>query len=87
VYGGTPPDAGVTNENVYTVAHATPTPPGAVPIAPARTGGMGIVVVDVVVDVVWVMVTMPSVWVGDPVHPADIEASRREIDSRLRTDI
>jgi hypothetical protein len=88
VYGGTPPDGGDT-KNEKTVAKANPTPDGEVPIDPATTCGMVVVVVvvEVVVDVVCVTLTTPSAWVGDPVQPAAVAASRRTIGNRLRTGI
>jgi hypothetical protein len=52
-------------------------------MTPGLNCGMGIVVV---VLVVWVTVTAPSVWRGD-VHPTSPVASRSAIGSRLRTDM
>src|SRR5882724_2953743 len=62
-----------------------PAPVGEVLSTPALSAGIGMVVV---VLVVWVTVTAPSVWSGDPVHPTNpVVASRSAIGRRLRTDI
>ena len=82
MYGGTPPDGFSRNWN--TVADARPVPAGVVTMAPGTSNGVAVVVV---VLVVWVMVTVPSVWSGDPVQATNPVASRSAIGSRLRTDI
>jgi hypothetical protein len=69
---------------VYTVAAASPVPVGDVLIAPAFTGGIGIVVV---VEVVTVTLTLPSGSLGEPAQRMDTAASSKAIGSSLRTDI